>query len=71
MMHAVQLMICKLCYFALQVEYLKRTIDSTKSRAAERRESEEKAHAEEVDRLQRANETLKTGLEALLGAPKK
>jgi septal ring factor EnvC (AmiA/AmiB activator) len=53
------------------VEYLKRTIDSTKQRAAERRESEEKAHAEEVDRLQRANETLKTSLEQLLGAPKK
>ena len=54
-----------------QVEYLKRTIDATKSRATERRESEEKAHSDEVERLQRANETLKTGLEALLGAPKK
>jgi hypothetical protein len=32
---------------------------------------EEKAHAEEVERLMRTNEHLKTSLETMLSAPKK
>ena len=54
-----------------QVDNLKRTIDLTISRAAERRDADEKAHIEEVERIHRTNEQLKTSLEALLSAPKK
>lgn len=55
----------------VQVDSLKRTIESTIARATERRESEEKAHTDEVERIHRTNEQLKTSLEALLSAPKK
>lgn len=54
-----------------QVENLKKSIDNTQIRALEKRESEEKAHAEEVERLQKTNEQLKTTLETMLSAPKK
>lgn len=54
-----------------QVESLKSTIDMTVARASEKREIEEKTHAEEVDRLMRTNEQLKSSLEAMLSAPKK
>ena len=54
-----------------QVENLKRTIDATLSRAAEKREAEDKAHRDEVERIHKTNEQLKTTLEALLSAPKK
>eukprot|EP01039_Chlorochromonas_danica_P009358 gene9358-10333_t len=54
-----------------QVENLKNTIETTQARAIERREAEEKAHAEEVERLMRTNEQLKTSLETMLSAPKK
>jgi len=54
-----------------QVENLNKTIETTQTRAAERRETEEKAHIEEVERVQKTNEQLKASLEALLSAPKK
>lgn len=54
-----------------QVENLKATIEATQQRALEKREQEEKVHAEEVERLTRTNEQLKTSLETMLSAPKK
>eukprot|EP01033_Poteriospumella_lacustris_P008360 gene8360-6033_t len=54
-----------------QVENLKTTIDQTVNRAREKREAEEKAHSDEVERLQKTNEQLKTSLETMLSAPKK
>jgi len=54
-----------------QVDNLKKTIESTQARAAERRDTEEKAHMEEVERIQKTNEQLKTSLETMLSAPKK
>lgn len=54
-----------------QVENLKNTIDQTVTRAKDKRENEEKAHSEEVERLQKTNEQLKTSLETMLSAPKK
>lgn len=54
-----------------QVENLKGSIDLTLARAKEKRENEEKTHAEEVERLMRTNEQLKTQLETMLSAPKK
>jgi dynein light intermediate chain, axonemal len=56
---------------AQQVDSLKSAIDATLGRAAEKREIEEKAHAEEVDRLLKTNEQLKASLETMLSAPKK
>jgi dynein light intermediate chain len=54
-----------------QVENLKNTTEMTQHRAMEKREQEEKSHAEEVERLTRTNEQLKTSLETMLSAPKK
>lgn len=54
-----------------QVENMKRTIESTVTRATERREADEKTHAEEVEKIQRTNDILKTSLESLLSAPRK
>lgn len=54
-----------------QVENLKSTIDQTLARSVEKRDAEEKVHAEEVDRILRTNEQLKTSLETMLSAPKK
>lgn len=54
-----------------QVENLKKSIENTQVRALEKREAEEKAHAEEVERIQKTNEQLKTTLETMLSAPKK
>eukprot|EP01031_Cornospumella_fuschlensis_P028130 gene28130-33968_t len=54
-----------------QVENLKNTIEMTQARALEKREAEERAHAEEVERLMRTNEQLKVSLETMLSAPKK
>ena len=54
-----------------QIDNLKRTIDVTQQRAIEKRESEENAHKEEVERIQKTNEQLKTTLETMLSAPKK
>ncbi|KAJ1430648.1 sporangia induced 28 kDa inner dynein arm light chain [Ochromonadaceae sp. CCMP2298] len=54
-----------------QVESLKGTIDSTLARSVKRREAEEKVHAEEVERIMKTNEQLKSSLETMLSAPKK
>ena len=54
-----------------QIETLKQTIEMTQTRANEKREAEEKLHAEEVERIMRTNEQLKTSLETMLSAPKK
>jgi len=54
-----------------QVENLKKTIENTLTRAAEKREADEKSHAEEVERIQRSNDQVKLSLETLLSAPKK
>ena len=54
-----------------QVENLQGTIESTIQRAQEKREAEEKAHADEVERLTKINEQLKSSLESMLSAPKK
>jgi dynein light intermediate chain len=54
-----------------QVENLRKTIDSTVSRANEKRAQEEKAHSDEVERIQKTNEQLRTSLETMLAAPKK
>ena len=54
-----------------QVDSMKKTIESVISRASERRESEEKIHNDEVERIQRTNDQLKTSLEALLSTPKR
>jgi dynein light intermediate chain, axonemal len=54
-----------------QVENLKKSIESTITRTAEKRQAEENAHNEEVERLHRTNDQLKSSLETLLSAPRK
>jgi len=54
-----------------QIDNLKKTVESSQQRAIEKRESEEKAHAEEIERIQKTNEQLKSSLESMLSAPKK
>jgi len=54
-----------------QIETLKRNIENTQTRANEKREADEKSHQEDVERVQRTNEQLKTSLENILSAPKK
>ena len=54
-----------------QVENLKETIENRQARALEKRQAEEKAHAEEVERIQKTNEQMKATLETMLSAPKK
>lgn len=54
-----------------QIDNLKKTIEMTQARANEKREAEEKLHSEEVERIMRTNEQLKTSLETMLSAPKK
>ena len=54
-----------------QVQSLQSSIDNTSVRTQEKREADEKNHLEEVERIQRTNEQLKTTLEGLLSAPKK
>jgi len=54
-----------------QVENMKNTIEATVTRSTQRRESEEKAHSDEVEKIVRTNEQLKTSLELMLSAPKK
>jgi septal ring factor EnvC (AmiA/AmiB activator) len=53
------------------VENLQKTIESTMARAQEKRAAEEKAHADEVERIQKTNGQLRTTLETMLSAPKK
>jgi len=54
-----------------QVENMKNTIEATVNRSTLRRESEEKAHTDEVEKIVRTNEQLKSSLELMLSAPKK
>ena len=56
---------------SMQVENMKKTIDNTISKGNEKRDTEEKIHSDEVERIQRTNDQLKTSLESLLSAPKK
>ncbi len=55
----------------MQSDDLKRNIANLQAAAQERREAEEKVHNEDVERIQRTNDQLKTSLENLLSAPKK
>ncbi len=54
-----------------QIENLKRTIQVTQQRSIEKRESDETSHKDEVERIQKTNEQLKSTLETMLSAPKK
>jgi len=54
-----------------QVDSLRATLQATKQKAQERRDGDEKSHADDVERVQRTNEQMKTSLENLLSAPKK
>jgi dynein light intermediate chain len=54
-----------------KVETMKATIDAAVAKAAERRDTEEKIHIDDVERISRTNEQLKSTLEAMLSAPKK
>ena len=54
-----------------QVQSLKANIEATVAKAVESREAEELTHTEEVERIVRTNEQLKTSLENMLAAPKK
>ena len=54
-----------------QADNLRLTIETTQTKALERREAEEKAFQEEVERITKTNEHLKSSLEAMLSAPKK
>ena len=54
-----------------QASELRQNIEGTQKVAIERREAEEKQHNEDVERIQRTNDQLKTSLENLLSAPKK
>lgn len=54
-----------------QADELRKNIADTQQAAADKREAEEKQHNEDVERIQRTNDQLKTSLENLLSAPKK
>jgi len=54
-----------------QADNLRQMIETTQTKALERREAEEKAFQEEVERITKTNEHLKSSLEAMLSAPKK
>ena len=54
-----------------QIDTMKANIENTIKKAEEKRASDELAHAEEKDRIEKTNANLKTSLEALLAAPKK
>lgn len=54
-----------------QVENLKKSVENSINKAEDKRKTDEKAHSDEVDRIQRTNDQLKSSLEALLSAPKK
>ena len=56
---------------SLQVENMKKGIENAINKGNEKRDMEEKVHADEVERIQRTNDQLKTSLESLLSAPKK
>ena len=50
---------------------MKENIENAIKKAEAKRASDESAHAEEKDRIEKTNANLKTSLEALLAAPKK
>lgn len=54
-----------------QVESLNRSIDAKKAESMQKRETDERAHMDEVERIQKQNEQLKSQLENALSAPKK
>ena len=54
-----------------QAAELRQNIENTQAAAEDRRNAEEKQHNEDVERIQRTNDQLKTSLENLLSAPKK
>jgi dynein light intermediate chain len=54
-----------------QSDDLNKNISNLQVAAQERRDGEEKLHNEDVERIQRTNDQLKTSLENLLSAPKK
>ena len=54
-----------------QIAAMQASIDNTLKRSAERREADEKAHGEEIERITKTNDNLKTSLETMLAAPKK
>ena len=54
-----------------QIENLKSSMEAALQRSAAKRETEEKAHMDEVERITRTNEQLKASLEGMLSAPKK
>lgn len=54
-----------------QIDNLKSSMDAAQERAASKRDAEERAHTEEVERITKTNEQLKASLESMLSAPKK
>jgi dynein light intermediate chain len=50
---------------------LSKSIEDLQKAAQDRRDAEEKTHTDDVERIQRTNDQLKTSLENLLSAPKK
>jgi dynein light intermediate chain len=54
-----------------QVDSLNHSIEAAINNANDRRAIEAKAHADEVERIQKTNEQLKVSLESMLSAPKK
>ena len=54
-----------------QVKELQERCESIKDREAKRREEDDAAHAEEVDKFKKINEQLKANLEAMLSAPQR
>merc|ERR1712124_235843 len=52
-----------------QVKELQERCESIKDREAKRREEDDAAHAEEVEKFKKINEQLKANLEAMLSAP--
>lgn len=54
-----------------QVEDLERLVEANIARNEERKQQEDQAYQEDVERIKRTNEQLRQSLEALLSAPKK
>jgi dynein light intermediate chain len=54
-----------------QIDAMNANIENTLKRAQDRRDADEKAHQEEVERIGKTNDNLKTSLESMLAAPKK
>ena len=54
-----------------QIDNLKSSMDVAQERSTAKRDADEAAHAEEVERITKANEQLKASLESMLSAPKK